>query len=72
MEIFPAANDDAWTLIRHVIDESDYYLLVIAGKYDSVDPGSGLSYTEMEYDCAHRAWPGTPASIAPAHTLIVE
>lgn len=52
MEIFPAADDDAWTLIRRVIDESDYYLLVIAGKYGSVNPASGLSYTEMEYDYA--------------------
>lgn len=52
MEIFPAADDDAWTLIQRVIDESDYYLLVIAGKYGSVDARSGLSYTEMEYDYA--------------------
>jgi len=52
MEIFPAADDDAWTLIRRVIDESDYYLLVIAGKYGSINPASGLSYTEMEYDYA--------------------
>jgi hypothetical protein len=52
MEIFPATDDDAWTLIRRVIDGCDYYLLVIAGKYGSVDPTSGLSYTEMEYDYA--------------------
>ncbi len=52
MEIFPAADDDAWTLIKRVIDESDYYLLVTAGKYGSVDEKSGLSYTEMEYDYA--------------------
>ena len=52
MEIFPATDDDAWTLIRRVIDGSDYYLLVIAGKYGSVDPTTGLSYTEMEYDYA--------------------
>jgi hypothetical protein len=52
MEIFPATDDDAWTLIRRIIDGCDYYLLVIAGKYGSVDPTSGLSYTEMEYDYA--------------------
>lgn len=52
MELFPATDDDAWTLIKRVIDESDYYLLVIAGKYGSVDSASGLSYTEMEYDYA--------------------
>ena len=48
----PATNEDAWTLIRRVIDGCDYYLLVIAGKYGSVNSTSGLSYTEMEYDYA--------------------
>ena len=52
MEIFPAADDDAWTLIQRVIDASDYYLLISAGKYGSVNERSGLSYTEMEYDYA--------------------
>ena len=48
MEMFPAANDDQWTLIKRVIDDCDYYLVVIAGRYGSVGAG-GLSYTEMEY-----------------------
>jgi hypothetical protein len=52
MELFPAADDDAWTLIKKVIDESDYYLLVIAGKYGSVDPAEGISFTEKEFDYA--------------------
>ena len=52
MEIFPATDDDAWTLIRRIIDGCDYYLLVIAGKYGSVNSTSDLSYTEMEYDYA--------------------
>jgi Domain of unknown function (DUF4062) len=52
MELFPAADDDAWTLIKRVIDASDYYLLVVGGKYGSVDPKTELSYTEREYDYA--------------------
>lgn len=55
MELFPAADDDAWTLIQRVIDESDYYLLVIGGKYGSVDPATEVSYTEKEYDYAVEA-----------------
>lgn len=51
MELFPAADDDAWTLIKKVIDESDYYLLVIGGKYGSSDD-EGVSFTEKEYDYA--------------------
>jgi hypothetical protein len=52
MELFPAADDDAWTLIERVIEESDYYLLVIGGKYGSIDPQTEISFTEKEYDYA--------------------
>lgn len=51
MELFPAADEDAWTLIKDVIDSSDYYLLIIAGKYGSQNT-EGTSYTEMEFDYA--------------------
>ena len=51
MEAFPAANSDAWSLIETVIDESDYYVLIIGGLYGSTD-SSGISYTEKEYDYA--------------------
>ena len=47
MELFPASDDTAWQLIRDVIDASDYYLLVIGGRYGSVDE-AGLGYTEKE------------------------
>lgn len=48
MELFPAANEDQWTLIKNVIDDCDYYLVILAGRYGSIGP-DGLSYTEMEY-----------------------
>jgi hypothetical protein len=48
MEMFPAANDDQWTLIKRVIDDCDYYLVVIAGRYGSVTT-DGMSFTEREY-----------------------
>jgi hypothetical protein len=51
MELFPAVNDTAWELIKKVIKESDYYVLIIGGKYGSLDE-SGISYTEKEYDFA--------------------
>lgn len=52
MELFPATDDDAWTLIQSVIDASDYYLLVIGGKYGSIDPQTEISFTEKEYEYA--------------------
>src|SRR3954463_14546892 len=48
MELFPAANATQWDLIRRVIDDCDYYILVIAGRYGSINP-EGISYTEAEY-----------------------
>jgi hypothetical protein len=48
MELFPAANEDQWSLIKGVIDDCDYYVVVIGGRYGSLGP-EGISYTEMEY-----------------------
>ena len=52
MELFPASDDDKWELIKQVIEDADYYVLLIGARYGSVDSDSGLSYTEMEYDYA--------------------
>ncbi len=48
MELFPAANEDQWSLIKKVIKECDYYIVISAGRYGSLGP-EGQSYTEMEY-----------------------
>lgn len=48
MELFPATDDDQWTLIKRVIDECDYYIVIIGGRYGSIGP-KGISYTEQEY-----------------------
>ncbi|QDF03343.1 DUF4062 domain-containing protein [Myxococcus xanthus] len=51
MEMFPASNEDQWTLIKKVIDDCDYYLLIVGNRYGSLDV-TGISYTEKEYDYA--------------------
>lgn len=51
MELFPAADASAWQLIKDVIDASDYYVLIIGGRYGSLDE-AGIGYTEKEYDHA--------------------
>lgn len=51
MELFPAADDDQWTVIQRVIDECDYYVVIIAGRYGSLGK-DGRSYTHMEYEYA--------------------
>ena len=52
MELFPATDDSAWDLIKGVIDSSDYYVVIIGGRYGSVDKNRDVGYTEKEYDYA--------------------
>jgi hypothetical protein len=51
MELFPAADEQQLDFIKRVINDCDYYLLIIGGRYGSVDE-TGASYTEREYDYA--------------------
>lgn len=37
IELFPATDDSAWQLIRDVTDTSDYYVLIVGGRYISLD-----------------------------------
>lgn len=48
MELFPAANEEQWSLIKKVITDCDYYIVIVAGRYGSIG-NDGISYTEMEY-----------------------
>lgn len=52
MELFPAASTSQWELIRRVIDDCDYYIVIIAGRYGSLTPDGSASYTEREFDYA--------------------
>lgn len=51
MEMFPAADDDQWSLIKRLIDDCDYYILIIGGRYGSLS-SDGISYTQKEYEYA--------------------
>lgn len=53
MELFGAMGEQQWEYIKREIDDSDYYLLILAGKYGSLN-SHGISYTEAEYDYACR------------------
>ncbi|MBZ5714249.1 DUF4062 domain-containing protein [Nannocystis pusilla] len=52
MEAFPATDDRGWGIIKRTIQDSDFYILLIAGLYGSIDQETGLSWTEKEYDFA--------------------
>jgi len=48
MEYFPATNDDQWSFIQELIDQCDYYVVVVGARYGSMS-SDGLSFTEKEY-----------------------
>ena len=50
MEMFSAADEQQWNLIKRQIDQTDYYVVIVAHRYGSMD--NGVSYTEKEYDYA--------------------
>ncbi|MEH6462500.1 MAG: DUF4062 domain-containing protein [Shewanella psychromarinicola] len=52
MELFTAADKSQLDIIKRWIDESDVYMLILGGRYGSVEAESGVSYTELEYNYA--------------------
>lgn len=54
MEYFPSTSATPFEYIKTMLQKSDYYILILAGKYGSIEPSSGLSYTELEYDYAQQ------------------
>ncbi|WWL46005.1 DUF4062 domain-containing protein [Pseudomonas parakoreensis] len=52
MELFTAGDQSQMDTIKKWIDESDVYMLILGGRYGSIEPKSGISYTELEYNYA--------------------
>lgn len=52
MEYFPAANEEQFAVIKRLIDRCDYYILILGGRYGSIEPNTGKSYTQLEYEYA--------------------
>ncbi len=52
MELFTAGDRSQMEIIERWIDESDVYMLLLGGRYGSVEPKSEMGYTELEYNYA--------------------
>jgi len=52
MELFKAGNESQLKTIYKWIDESDVYMLILGGRYGSIESNSGKSYTQLEYEYA--------------------
>ena len=52
MELISAGDESQMTVIERWIDESDVYLIILGGRYGSIDKKTGKSYTHLEYEYA--------------------
>lgn len=52
MELFKAGNNSQWETIKKWINDSDIYMLILGGRYGSIEPTSKKSYTQLEYEYA--------------------
>ena len=54
MELFASGDESQWETIRSWIDDSDIFVLILGGRYGSLEPKSGKSYIELEYEYASK------------------
>lgn len=52
MELFISGNGPQLKTIYKWMDESDVYMLILGGRYGSIEEKSGKSYTQLEYEYA--------------------
>jgi Domain of unknown function (DUF4062) len=52
MEQFSPGDETAWDRIKAWIDESDAFILILGGRYGSIEPSSRKSYVQLEYEYA--------------------
>lgn len=52
MELFAAGNESQLETIRRWIDDSDVFMLILGGRYGSIESKSGKSYIQLEYEYA--------------------
>jgi hypothetical protein len=52
MELFSASSESQLETIKRWIEDCEIYILLLGGRYGSIEPKSGLSYTEIEYNYA--------------------
>jgi hypothetical protein len=52
MEQFSPGDETALERIQAWIEESDAFVLILGGRYGSIEPASGKSYVQLEYEFA--------------------
>ncbi len=52
MELFAAGDESQLETIQRWIEDSDVFMLILGGRYGSIEPKSGKSYIQLEYEYA--------------------
>lgn len=52
MELFASGNESQLETIRRWIDDSDVFMLILGGRYGTIEPQSSKSYIQLEYEYA--------------------
>ena len=52
MELFSASDDEQFEYIKKIIDNCDYYVIIIGARYGTINKSVGKSFTEQEFDYA--------------------
>jgi len=52
MELFAAGDESQMDVIRRWINESDVFLLILGGRYGTLDPQTNKSYVHLEFEHA--------------------
>lgn len=52
MELFAAGDESQMNVIKRWIDESDVYMLILGGRYGSIESKTQKSYIHLEYEYA--------------------
>jgi hypothetical protein len=62
MELFATGDQSQLQVIRRWIEECDAFVLLLGGRYGSVEPASGKSHTQLEYSSGSGAILATSSS----------
>ncbi len=52
MELFAAGDKSQLEIIKRWIQDSDVFMLILGGRYGTIEPDSGKSYVQVEYEFA--------------------
>ena len=52
MELFAAGDKSQLEIIKRWIQDSDVFMLILGGRYGTIEPDSGENYVQVEYEFA--------------------